>query len=62
MVPNKPASSDLAACQVVPGSEWILAKIIEYDDVNGSFKLADEDMESNKGENDFPSITGELVS
>jgi hypothetical protein len=39
---------DMAACQIVPGSEWILAKVVEHDSVHGMFKLADEDVESNK--------------
>ena len=39
---------DLAACQVTPGSEWILAKVIEHDPHTGMYKLADEDVESNK--------------
>jgi hypothetical protein len=40
---------DLAACQVTPGSEWILAKVIQHDPVSGMYKLADEDVESDKG-------------
>jgi hypothetical protein len=39
---------DMAACQIVPGSEWILAKVVEHDPIHGLFKLADEDVESNK--------------
>lgn len=40
--------NDLAACQVTPGSEWILAKVIQHDPTTGIYKLADEDVESNK--------------
>lgn len=40
--------NDLAACQIEPGNEWILAKVLQHDPVAGSFKLADEDAESNK--------------
>ena len=40
--------NDLAACQVTPGSEWILAKVIQHDPVAGQYALADEDVESNK--------------
>ena len=54
--------TDLAACQVSPGSEWILAKIIEFDDVNGTYKLADEDMESNKGTNGMYTCTDEKIN
>lgn len=39
---------DLAACQVSPGSEWILAKVLHHDPNTGIYKLADEDVESNK--------------
>ena len=38
--------NDLAACQVTPGSEWILAKVISYD--QGMYTLSDEDVESDK--------------
>lgn len=38
----------MVACQVVAGSEWILAKVVEHDALHGMFKLADEDVESNK--------------
>ena len=40
--------NDLAACQVTPGSEWILAKVIRHDPGAGIYTLADEDVESNK--------------
>ena len=40
--------NDLVACQVTPGSEWILAKIILHDPNTGNYKLADEDSESHK--------------
>ena len=39
---------DLAAAQVTPGSEWILSKVIHHDPQTGMFKLADEDVESDK--------------
>ena len=39
---------DLAACQVSPGSEWILAKVLNHDPKTGIYELADEDVESNK--------------
>lgn len=39
---------DLAAAQVTPGAEWILAKVIHHDPQSGMFKLADEDVESSK--------------
>jgi (p)ppGpp synthase/HD superfamily hydrolase len=38
----------LAACQVTPGSEYILCKILLHDTVHKTYKLADEDVESNK--------------
>lgn len=38
--------NDLAACQVTPGSEWILAKVISYD--QEMYTLSDEDVESDK--------------
>ena len=41
--------NDMAACQVTPGSEWILAKVLHHDVATGMYKLADEDVESNKG-------------
>ena len=40
--------NDMAACQVTPGSEWILAKVLHHDVGSGMYKLADEDIESNK--------------
>lgn len=40
--------NDLAACQVSPGSEWILAKVTHHDPKTGMYKLADEDVESDK--------------
>lgn len=40
--------NDMAACQVTPGSEWILAKVLHHDANTGMYKLADEDIESNK--------------
>jgi len=44
-----PKKDDLAAVQEVPGSpDWILAKVITHDPTTGTFKLSDEDMESNK--------------
>eukprot|EP00533_Pseudo-nitzschia_delicatissima_P010803 CAMPEP_0116095222 /NCGR_PEP_ID=MMETSP0327-20121206/9549_1 /TAXON_ID=44447 /ORGANISM="Pseudo-nitzschia delicatissima, Strain B596" /LENGTH=330 /DNA_ID=CAMNT_0003586877 /DNA_START=40 /DNA_END=1032 /DNA_ORIENTATION=+ len=44
-----PKKDDLAAVQEVPGSpDWILAKVISHDPATGTFKLSDEDMESNK--------------
>lgn len=44
-----PKKDDLAAIQEVPGSpDWILAKVIQHDPQTGTFKLSDEDMESNK--------------
>jgi len=43
--------NDLAAIQVNPNStDWILAKVISQDVETGMFQLADEDVESNKGE------------
>jgi hypothetical protein len=42
--------NELAACQVTPGSEWILAKVLEHDVKIGVYKLADEDVESHKSE------------
>jgi SGF29 tudor-like domain len=42
--------NDLAACQVSPGSEWILAKVLQHDPTTGMYRLADEDVESNKGQ------------
>ena len=39
---------DLAAVQVTPGSDWILAKVISHDPSTGFYKLSDEDVESNK--------------
>jgi len=44
---NSNLANELAACQV--GTEWILAKVIEYDPKTGQYKLADEDVESQKG-------------
>jgi hypothetical protein len=40
--------NDLAACQATPGSDWILAKVIQHDPASGMYKLSDEDVESNK--------------
>jgi hypothetical protein len=40
--------NDLAACQITPESEWILAKVVTFDPQTGVYKLADEDVESNK--------------
>ena len=41
--------NDLAAIQVTPGSpDWILAKVISFDPQSQLYKLADEDIESNK--------------
>lgn len=40
--------NDMAACQVTPGAEWILAKVLQHDMSSGMYKLADEDIESNK--------------
>lgn len=41
--------NDLAAIQVTPNSQdWILAKVISQDQETGMYKLADEDVESNK--------------
>eukprot|EP00977_Amphora_coffeiformis_P016697 scaffold5237_cov179-Amphora_coffeaeformis.AAC.10 len=37
--------NDMAACQVTPGSEWILAKVLQHDTSTGMYKLADEDIE-----------------
>ena len=43
--------NDLAAIQVNPNStDWILAKVIMQDVETGMYQLADEDVESNKGE------------
>ncbi len=40
---------DLAAIQVTPNSpDWILAKVITHDPNTQMYKLADEDIESNK--------------
>ena len=33
---------------MTPGSEWILAKVIEHDPKTGMYQLSDEDIESNK--------------
>jgi hypothetical protein len=41
-------ASLLAACQVTPGSEYILCKVLFHDTVRKTYKLADEDIESNK--------------
>ena len=42
---------DLAAIQVTPNSpDWILAKVITHDPNTQMYKLADEDIESNKSE------------
>lgn len=38
----------MAACQITPNSEWILAKVLHHDVGTGMYKLADEDIESNK--------------
>jgi hypothetical protein len=49
--PGMPKPNDLAAIQVTPGaSEWILAKVIAFEPATGMYRLADEDVESNKGE------------
>lgn len=41
--------NDLAAVQVTPNSQdWILAKVMSQDAETGMYKLADEDVESNK--------------
>jgi hypothetical protein len=40
--------NDLAACQATPGSDWILAKVIQHDPASSLYKLSDEDVESNK--------------
>jgi hypothetical protein len=40
--------NDLAACQATPGSDWILAKVIQHDPASGMYRLSDEDVESNK--------------
>jgi hypothetical protein len=45
---TQPKPNDLAACQISPGSEWILAKVLHHDPTTGVYKLADEDVESNK--------------
>lgn len=42
--------NDLAACQV--GNEWILAKVLEFDNKTRTYKLIDEDVESHKGKNE----------
>jgi hypothetical protein len=43
--------NDLAAMQTNPSSpDWILGKVISHDPVTGMYMLADEDVESNKGE------------
>ena len=42
------STTSLAACQVTPGSEYILCKILFHDAVHKTYKLADEDIESNK--------------
>jgi hypothetical protein len=41
-------TNEMAACQVTPGSEWILGKVIEHDPSTGMYTLSDEDVESNK--------------
>eukprot|EP00934_Nitzschia_sp_Nitz4_P006489 Nitzschia sp. Nitz4//scaffold117_size69655//27204//28340//NITZ4_006023-RA/size69655-snap-gene-0.8-mRNA-1//-1//CDS//3329533648//6479//frame0 len=47
--PGAAKPDDLAAVQVIPGSpDWILAKVMSYDARTGMYKLADEDVESNK--------------
>ncbi|GAX25018.1 SAGA-associated factor 29 [Fistulifera solaris] len=38
--------NDLAACQL--GTEWILAKVLEFDTKTRTYKLVDEDVESHK--------------
>lgn len=44
-----PKPNDLAAIQVNPNSpDWILAKVISYDNETGTYNLSDEDVESNK--------------
>jgi hypothetical protein len=42
--------NELAACQVTAGSEWLLSKVLEHDPKTGIYKLADEDVESQKSE------------
>jgi hypothetical protein len=44
--------NELAACQPTPGSEWILGKILGYDNATGLYSVADEDTEINRGKRD----------
>lgn len=53
--------NDLAACQVTPGSEWILAKVIQHDPATGMYKLSDEDVESNKSTFDLSAGGADLA-
>lgn len=46
-------TNELVACQVNPGDEWILAKVVGFDDTSMMYKLADEDVESNKSKTLF---------
>ena len=52
----------LAACQVTPGSEFILCKILFHDTVHKTYKLADEDVESNKSKFRFCIVQPSLLS
>ena len=56
-VPSGAKPNDLAAIQVLPNStEWILAKVISQDVETGTYQLADEDVESSKGEFEFGDV------
>jgi hypothetical protein len=51
--------NDLAAMQTNPASpDWILGKVISHDPATGMYMLADEDLESNKGESKNPTHHG----
>ena len=53
---------DLAAIQVMPNSpDWILAKVITHDPNSQMYKLADEDIESNKSKYLLASIIFKIL-
>lgn len=56
------STASLAACQVTPGSEYILCKILLHDIVQKTYKLADEDIESNKSKFLFFSHSEKILS
>lgn len=46
--PGAGNQGDLAAIQAPGSSDWILAKVVNYDPQTGMYRLSDEDSESNK--------------